>query len=455
MKKKLEFKEILLVGSLLFGLFFGAGNIIFPLELGQGSASNLRPVTLGFLATGVGLPILGVIAAALSESESLFDLAKPAGKKFAYFFTVLLYLTIGPGFAIPRTSTVSYEVGPKGFIGGNESLSLLVFSLIFFSLALYFSLKKGNLIDTIGKFMTPIFLILLAIIAILGIVKPMGPIDLVSPSEKYMSSPFTTGAIDGYNTLDAPASLAFAVLIISAIKKLGVNEAKDIGRETLKSGLVCLLGMSLVYTSLSYLGASSNAIMQRGDNGAIILAKISSHYLGEFGHFLLAAIVFIACLKTAIGLISACSEMFSEILSFDISYKKYCLIFSILSFLIANLGLAKIIGLSIPVLMFLYPLSIVLTFLAMLSIKMGKRASVYKWTLALTGIAAFFDFLKNLPEVISKSEAIVNFLKLPSNFLPGFDLGFGWMLPALIGFIIGILIDKSKNKSKVIYASGK
>ena len=123
--------------------------------------------------------------------------------------------------------------------------------------------------------------------------------------------------------------------------------------------------------------------------------------------------------------------------------------------MIANLGLAKIIGLSIPVLMFLYPLSIVLTFLAMLSIKMGKRASVYKWTLALTGIAAFFDFLKNLPEVISKSEAIVNFLKLPSNFLPGFDLGFGWMLPALIGFIIGILIDKSKNKSKVIYASGK
>ena len=115
MKKTLNFKQTLLVGSLLFGLFFGAGNLIFPLKMGQDAGYNIGPVTLGFLLSGVGLPILGVVAAAMSDSQSLFDIAVPAGKKFAYFFTILLYLTIGPGFAIPRTSTVSYEVSFASF----------------------------------------------------------------------------------------------------------------------------------------------------------------------------------------------------------------------------------------------------------------------------------------------------------------------------------------------------
>lgn len=455
MKKKLSFKEVLLVGSLLFGLYFGAGNLIFPLELGQKSGVNLTPVTIGFLLSGVGLPILGIVATGLSDSESLFESAKPAGDFFAYFFTILLYLTIGPGFAIPRTATVSYEVGLKGLVGANDSLYLLIFSIIFFLLAYLFAVKKGNLIDTIGKYMTPIFLILLALIAILGFIKPMGPVASIDPTKEYQTSPFTAGFIDGYNTLDAPASLAFAVLIIAAIKKLGVTEPADIGREVLKAGIVCLIAMGVVYSSLAYLGSTSAHIMDGGENGAIILAKISNHYLGSFGHILLSLIVFIACLKTAIGLISACSEMFSEMLSFNISYKQYCIIFVIVSFLIANLGLTRIISLSIPVLMFLYPLSIALIFLSMVSIKTGKRETIYKWTLALTAFAAFFDLLINLPESISKSNFVTSILTFPNKYLPGFSLGFGWIIPTMLGFVIGYMIDKAKNKSKVTYTTGK
>lgn len=452
MKKTLNFKQILLIGSLLFGLFFGAGNLIFPLKMGQDAGYNIGPVTLGFLLSGVGLPILGVVAAAMSDSQSLFDIAVPAGKKFAYFFTILLYLTIGPGFAIPRTSTVSYEVS-FGSFSINQSLGLFIFSLIFFALALGFALNKGKLIDTIGKYLTPIFLVLLGVLVLLGIFKPMGPVGAIEPTNNYLSSPFLKGVIDGYNTLDAPASLAFAVIIIGAIKPFGLKDPQNIAKQTLKAGLVCLLAMSLVYVSLALLGASSTNIMEPAANGAIILAEISKYYLGDIGHILLSLIVIVACLKTSIGLISACSEMFSEMLSFDISYEKYCYIFAIISFAIANLGLETIISLSLPVLLFLYPLSIVLIILSMLSVKIGKNEIVYKWTIGFTAFAAIFDLLKASP--FAKSDLLVNILRFPENFLPGFDLGFAWIIPAAIGFAIGIIIDKTNKNSKISKTTGE
>lgn len=454
MKNKLNFREVLLVGSLLFGLFFGAGNLIFPLELGQRSGYNLTAVTLGFLISGVGLPILGVAAAAMSDSESLLELAIPAGKKFAYFFTILLYLTIGPGFAIPRTATVSYEVGFSGITSIDDKLMLLIFSIVFFSLALYFSLKEGNLINTIGKYMTPIFLILLAILVTMSFMSPMGPSKSISPITKYQLSPFTTGIIDGYNTLDAPAALAFAIIIISSIKDLGIQKASDIAKETLKAGLICLIAMSIVYASLAYMGSTSTSIMEIKENGALILSEISNFYLGVYGHILFSLIVFVACLKTAIGLISACSEMFNQLLEYDISYRKYCVIFAIISFLIANLGLDRIVSLSMPVLMFLYPMCIVLMILSLFSIKIGKNQTIYRWTLLFTAIAAFFDLLMKLPSIISESSFVTSILAFPNRFLPGFSLGFGWILLAIIGFVVGFVIDKKNNKSKIIDNAG-
>lgn len=453
MKNKLDFKDSLLIGSLLFGLFFGAGNLIFPLELGQQSGFNLIAVTLGFLITGVGLPILGVISVGLTDSNSLFDLAKPAGKNFAYFFTVLLYITIGPGFAIPRTSTVSYEVAFAGN-NSNNSFGLIIFSILFFTLACLLAMRKNKLMDTIGKYLTPGFLILLAVLVLLGIFKPMGGISIASPVDKYLKKPIIAGLIDGYNTLDAPASLAFAVIIIDSIKKLDIRETSDIAKQIARSGMICLLAMSVVYASLAYLGSTSTNIMEIGSNGAIILAEVSRFYLGTAGHILLSAIVFIACLKTAIGLISACSDIFIQMFDNRISYRGYCIIFTLISFMIANLGLERIIRLSMPILMFIYPLSIVLMLLASASHLMGKSSKVYKWTLGFTMIPAIFDMLVNTPEIISKSIFANSILYIPRNYLPGFDLGFGWIIPAIVGFIIGFIIDKNINKSKMTYTRG-
>ena len=445
--KKFNLSENLLIGSLLFGLFFGAGNLIFPLELGFNSGGNLLYVTIGFLLSAVTLPILAVVATAASDSESLFDICRPTGVKFAYFFTCLLYLAIGPGFAIPRTATTSYEMVIGHFEQLNNSFSLIIFSIVFFAMVLYFSIKKAKLINTIGRYMTPIFLCLLSILLILSIIKPIGAVGSGLISKKYIASPLTAGIIDGYNTLDAPAGLAFAIIIISNIKNLGIKEPKSIAIETLKSGIVCLLAMSVIYAGLAYMGSCASNIMDEAENGARILAEISNYYLGGLGHLLLSAIVYIACLKTAIGLVSACSEMFVDMFKFNISYKKYCLIFTILSFLVANLGLKQIIALSLPVLLFIYPISIVLIFLSIISIYIGKRKIVYQAMLLTTGLAAVIDFLKASPAFISSSNIITSIVDFTVTYLPGASIGFGWVIPAILGLIIGLILDKKYIKN--------
>lgn len=440
MKEKLDFQSNLLVGSLLFGLFFGAGNLIFPVQMGHLAGGNTFQATIGFLITGVGLPLLGIIASTLSQSESLFDMAKPVNKIYSILFTCMLYLTIGPLFAIPRTASVAFEVGLNPFIAEEKlQLALFVFSLIFFSITLYFSLRPGRILDWVGKYLTPIFIALLSILIIATFIKPMGQASQYAAQGDYIYKPLFKGILDGYNTMDALASLAFAIVIISNVEKLGIKDPKRKAIETCKSGLVCVVGMSVIYASLAYMGATSLGIISKADNGGVIMSVVSEHYFGFIGKILLAAIVTVACLKTAIGLITSCSQMFSELFPKSVTYNKYAIIFTTVSFLIANFGLSKIILLSIPVLMFLYPLAITLIILSLLAPIINKQRDIYRWTTLLTIMAAFFDFCNALPKTIKETPVVNKLINFAEICLPGFDYGFGWIVPALIGFIIGII----------------
>ncbi|WP_143316741.1 branched-chain amino acid transport system II carrier protein [Clostridium sp. HBUAS56017] len=450
MKEKLSFKQNLLIGSLLFGLFFGAGNLIFPVHMGQEAGSNTFIATIGFLITGVGLPMIGIVASALSKSESLIDMAKPISSRYAKIFTFVLYLTIGPLFAIPRTATVAFEVGIHPFISDEYlKLGLIIFTFIFFAFTLYFSLRPGRILDWVGKYLTPIFLVLLSILLIATFVSPMGQGSQYTPQGNYATQPLFTGLLDGYNTMDALASLAFAIIIISNIQKLGVKDSNSIAIETCKSGLVSVIGMTIIYGSLAYMGATSLGSVSRADNGGSILSGVSNHYFGFIGTVLLAAIVGIACAKTAIGLITSCSEVFNEMFPKSISYRSYAIILTIFSFTIANFGLNNIIQLSIPVLMFLYPLAITLIILSLLAPVIKKQSDIYKWTTGFTGIAAFFDFCKALPQPLQENNVVGQIIKFAHLYLPGFDYGFGWILPAFCGFIIGIVIWMFRRKRKV------
>lgn len=447
MKERLNFKENLLIGSLLFGLFFGAGNLIFPVLMGQLAGSNMIPATIGFLITGVGLPILGVMASALSGSDSLYDMAKPVSSAYSVFFTCALYLTIGPLFAIPRTATVAFEVGLRPFIPeGYLKIGLLIFSVIFFALTLYYSLRPGRILDWVGKYLTPIFLVLLSVLLFATFVIPMGSIDEFAPIGDYISKPLFIGLLEGYNTMDALASLAFAIIIISNIKELGIMDPRRITIETGKSGLITVAAMAIIYASLSYLGTTSLGSVSRADNGGLILSMVSNHYFGFIGKVLLAGIVGFACLKTAIGLITACATMFSEMFPKSLSYNSYAKVFTLFSLIIANFGLNNIIQYSIPVLMFLYPLAISLVILSLLNPIIKRQEIVYRWTTGVILVLAVFDFLKALPEPLKSNAVVVKLVNIAQSYIPGFDYGFGWILPGFIGFLIGVIIWK-RNKS--------
>lgn len=448
MEKKLRFRDYLFVGSMLFGLFFGAGNLIFPVHMGQEAGSNIFMANLGFLVTGIGLPFLGVVAIGVSRSNGLFDLASRINKRYALIFTVLLYLVIGPFFALPRLATTSFEIGLAPFLPqAQHQLFLALFSLLFFITAWALSRKPSKLLVYVGKFLNPVFLLLLGVLLAFAFFKPLGSIADAPVQAAYQHNVFVTGFTQGYNTLDALASLAFGIIIIKTLKGMGVERPATLAIDTVKSGSISIILMGIIYSLLAFMGTMSLGKFPLSENGGIALAQIAKYYLGTGGSLLLALIVIIACLKTAIGLITAFSETFVELFP-QRSYGFFVALASILPCLFGNVGLTKIIEFSTPVLMFIYPLAITLILLGLFGPLFGQRGSVYRLTTYFTLIAAFFDGLKASPSVIQESALAQNLLQAAEKFLPFFDIGMGWILPASIGFILGLLWSFLKKEPK-------
>ncbi|WP_413480632.1 branched-chain amino acid transport system II carrier protein [Carnobacterium maltaromaticum] len=447
MDKRLSLSSYIFIGSMLFGLFFGAGNLIFPVHMGQEAGTNILPATLGFLVTGIGLPFLGVVAIGVSKSDGLYDLASRVHPIYGIFMTVALYMTIGPFFALPRTGTVSYEIGIAPYLPSQyQTIGLLLFTVIFFAIALAFSMKPTKILIWVGKILNPLFLVFLAILIVTAFLKPMGVISEAAVHGNYVTEPFITGFTQGYNTMDALASLAFGIIVVQTIKGLGVRNPSNIAIDTIKSGIVSVILMAVIYGSLAYIGATSVGQFEVSENGGIALAQIAQHYFGSFGSVLLAIIVTVACLKTAIGLITACSETFCEMFPNSFSYRTYVILFTLLACGIANVGLTKIISLSIPVLMFLYPLAITLIFLALLSPLFKNRQVVYVTTTIFTIFVSIADGLNALPAGVKSISFIDNILAFYSRYLPLFDIGMGWVFPAILGLIIGWIISLVKKQ---------
>ncbi len=451
MKKKLSFKEYVYVASMLFGLFFGAGNLIFPIHMGQMAGANVWVSVLGFLVTGVGLPLLGVAALGISRSTGLFDLSSKAGKPYGLFFTCLLYLTIGPFFAIPRCATTSFTVGLEQILpnNGRERLYLFLFTLAFFAAALIFSLFPGKILTVVGKILNPCFLLFLGVLVAVSLISPSAAVSDVAPQGDYVSKPFFTGFLDGYNTMDALAGLAFGIIVVRVISGLGVKEPGAIASNTVRSGIFSCLLMALIYVAVAVVGAQSRGIFETSENGGIAFAQIAQHYLGYAGLFVLAATVTLACLKTSVGLITSCAETFSGIFKKGPSYRVWAIIFSAVSFLFANLGLNSIITYSLPVLMFLYPLAIVLILLALFGKFFGHDRRVYAWTIGFTLLPAVYDGFMTLNANVTIIDSTV-IREITSKYLPFSDLGLGWLCPAAVGFAIGLtmhLVSRRKIKN--------
>lgn len=450
MTKKLTFKESMFIGSMLFGLFFGAGNLIFPVHMGQESGSAVFWANLGFLVTGIGLPFLGVIAIGVSKTSGVYELAERIGKKYALVFTVLLYLVIGPFFALPRLATTSFEIGLAPFIQAKQQhVFLVIFSILFFFTAWWLSRRPTKILDYVGKFLNPAFLILLGILLVLAFIHPLGAIDQATVQPSYQEHAFFTGFTQGYNTLDALAALAFGILIVTTIRNMGVTKPSEIAKDTIKSGAISIVLMGIIYTLLAYVGTMSLGGFALSSNGGIALAQIADHYLGTYGSILLALIVILACLKTGIGLITAFAETFTDLFP-KRNYIVFVTLASALACLVATVGLTNIIQISLPVLMFIYPLAMTLILLVLVGPLFKQRPAVYRMTTYFTLIASILDGLNACPDGIKQTSFVKTLLDFATNYLPFFKLGMGWIVPALIGLVIGLIWGMVKKETPVV-----
>ena len=426
------------VGLMLFALFFGAGNLIFPAFLGQQAGSNWLSAMSGFLLTGAGLPLLGVIAIGYSGSRDVQDLASRVTPWYGVAFAAVLYLAIGPLFATPRTATVTFEIGVTPFIGPeHKTMALAIFSAFFFGVTYWLSISPGKLVDRIGKVLTPALLATIAVLVGYAAFNPMG--ELQAAQGGFADKPFVTGVLEGYQTMDALASLVFAIIVIDAARALGVRNRAQLLATTTVAGAVAAACLAVVYLLIGYMGATSVAGLGLQENGAAVLSKTAQHYFGMGGNVLLSAIVFLACLSTAVGLIISCSEYFNRLLP-AISYKTFVVIFTLVSMAFANKGLSGIISISVPVLMLLYPLTVVIILLAFLNNWFGGSRVVYVCTIFATLVVGVLDAWKAAFSFAPETAALIN------SIFPLYDIGMGWLLPASIGFVLGLVLKTVAGK---------
>lgn len=437
MQNRLSGRNLGFIGTMLFGLFFGAGNLIFPIYLGQQAGHHVGSAVIGLLITGIGLPLLGVIGMGLTRSSGVFDLASKVNRPYAYGFTVLLYCTLGPLFAMPRLATTAFQIGLVPFIAPqHQPLALGLFSGLFFIVTWLLAVNPGRIMTYVGKWLTPLFLILLGALMLVALLRPLGGFN-VAARGAYAAHPLLTGFTEGYNTMDALASLAFGVVVIDAIRDLGVTDPAQIATDTIKAGVISMTLMGLIYALLAIIGTMSLGHFAPATNGGVTLAQIAAYYFGPLGNGLLALIVIIACLKTAIGLTSAFGDTGHGLFP-RLSYKWLITIACLIPAILANVGLTQLITYSTPLLMFLYPLAIVLIVLAVLSPWLGTSRWLFNMTTIWTLFPAILAGVNALPAGLTKTGGLRALIDLNAR-LPLAALGLGWSVPALIGLCLGLL----------------
>lgn len=444
----MKLKYVFVVGFMLFAMFFGAGNLIFPPSIGHESGEHFWPGVIGFVLTGVGLPLIAVIAGAISKGgydESLNHVSK----WFSIAFMVAIFLTIGPFFAIPRTATTAYEMSILPYLSDTSTLSLLIFTLLYFLIVFLICLKPGYLVDTIGKSLTPILLITIVLLIIMGILNYSGLTPNETSGAFLEKSAFSVGFTEGYLTMDAIAAIVFSLIVINAIRGLGFSSKKDLLNGTIQSALLAAVLLGVIYVALAWIGNKvglPGELAEDQNLGTFILTFVAEDVLGSFGVFVLATIVFLACLTTCVGLIVSVSEYFHELIP-RVSYVAWVSIFILISLVLANQGLSTIIQGSVPVLMILYPIAMTVISLVIFtyfvpSPRLALQIPVY--TVSIISILA----------VIFRSEyfGISALEVLPLQvleYLPLFAAEFEWIPILIVGYIIGYVLGS--NQPKIVY----
>ena len=433
--KKLTKSQITMVSFMLFSMFFGAGNLIFPPFLGQNAGSATLPAFIGFLITAVVLPVLGVMV--IAQFDGLDNLAAQVSKPFAVIFTILIYMSIGPGLAIPRAASVPYEMSVAPYLPetANIKLWMVIYSLVFFILSCWLCLNPSKLLDRLGHQMTPVLLILMLVLFLGFFVK--GDRVTAAPQELYQSTAFLQGFQDGYQTMDAIAALNFGLVVATTLNSIGMTDKKDVVNYTMYCGAFSGVLLAIVYAMLTVMGMQSSGVYEIAENGAVTLRQITFQVFGTPGAILLAAIFFLACLTTCVGLINSISLFFSRIYP-KISYRNMVILTSVFSFLVCNQGLSTILSISVPVLNILYPISIMLIILG-LSHRF-HNGSVYMYPLVIGGVT-----VESILFALDQMKVPMGFVADLLSKLPFYAEGFGWLTIAAAMLVIRFVISLFKK----------
>ena len=441
MKEKLSFTQLISLSLMLFALFFGAGNMIFPPAMGLSAGSHVWTALAGYIVTDVGLPLLAITAVVFAN-RSLTTMVGRAGKKFSAFFIVLIYLLIGPLFAIPRTGSVSFELAVMPFLGESSHVSLysVIFTALFFGAVYVLSANPNKIVAIVGKILTPILLLSIFIIGISAIVNPIGPVG--QPVGTYESIAFFNGIIEGYMAMDALAASIFALIVIENVEAMGIQSQRNIAKYTLLTGILATIGLAVVYGILAYVGATSGSL-GLFSNGGQLLAAVAHHLFGTIGMLILGIAVLFACLTTAIGLTTACGDYFSDNYT-KLEYNHVIIAVCLFSFLVSNIGLTQLLNITLPALLMVYPVLMALVLASFLNRWFQDRQPIYAGI--LIG-AACVSIPNGLESLAANYNIQITALSDLLQSIPFYQLGLGWVIPAIIGGIIGAVVSAVHNKA--------
>ncbi|QNE89993.1 branched-chain amino acid transport system II carrier protein [Corynebacterium incognita] len=438
----LDTKAIIITSLMVFSMFFGAGNLIFPPEVGVGAGTNFWPGIVGFLIAGVALPVIAIIAVAIS-GFGVRDLANRGGALFGVVFSALVYLSIGVFYALPRTGAVSMEIAITPLTGLDSTLASFIFNLLFFGVSLALCWAPNAIPDTLGKFLTPALVALLAILITLTMFR----FERVpaAPAEDYAESPAVTGLLNGYLTMDALAGLAFGIVIISSLRSKGFKPGPTLVRSTIITGTIAGVLLAAIYLGLALIGQTIPDA-GRFDGGAALLAEAAHRALGTPGQLALAAIVILACLTTAVGLISATSEFFHELVP-AVSYHAWATIFAVGSIAMATQGLSQVLAIAAPVISFLYPPAITLMILSIIE-PLFRRQFSFHWTYRVAiWVAVVWSAIS--VTVSLGAEALAPVVA----WAPGQSNDVGWALPTIAAALVGLALDFATRNSRPLELS--
>ena len=427
---------VLIATSLtLFSMFFGAGNLIFPPIMGASAGTNFGPAMIGFLIGGVALPVISIITIALSGTD-MRDLVSRAGKSFGIVFSVMVYLSIGAFYALPRTGAVSFSTAVAPLIGTQSLTASIIFSFIFFGIAFYLCWNPGTIIDNLGKILTPILLGLLVLLVFLCLGSLPASHD--APTGEYTA--LAAGLLEGYMTMDSIAALAFGIIVVTSLGHTGGGIGAKVVRRTSTAAIIAGFLLAVVYVGLGLIGhVIPNG--QSYSDGATLLANAAQMTMGWPGQIVFGLIVLTACMTTAVGLIAATSEFFHRLLP-AISYRAWMIVFTIISFVLASAGLSSVLAIAVPIITFLYPIAITIVFLTIATHPL-RLATPALWSFRLgSWMTAAWSAATTLAHVGVYTEHFDSVLMWSP--LQGIQLG--WIVPMLIAAIIGACIDVAVMK---------